>query len=73
MKRIFLLIWNNKQAITGAVTGAVSLAAGANMMTAEMAVKITAGTGILTLALGLFHTLFVAKAPTTQPTQEPQS
>ena len=71
MKQLWLRIWNNKQAITGAVTSSVSLAAGAGLMTAEAAIKITAVTGIITLLLGVLYTLLTAKdAPVVNPAPE---
>lgn len=68
LKRALMVLWDNKQAITGAVTAGVSLAAGAGLMTAEMSVKVTAVTGLVTLALGVAYTLVKAyNAPTVSP------
>lgn len=64
MKRIFLLIWSNKQAITGTVTAVLSAAASAKWLSAETVVNITTGTGILMAVFALIYTLFTAKEPT---------
>ncbi len=67
MKKVFLLIWNNKQALTGAVTASASLAAGADMISDSLAVKITAVTGIITLGLGAVYSILTSKANTETP------
>ncbi len=55
MRKFFDWAWANKQAITGAVTGSLSALAAANMMSADLVVKITAVTGALTMLLGLVY------------------
>lgn len=68
MKRIFSILWSNKQLITGTLTGSLSALAAAGMMSAELVVKITTVTGIVTAVLALAYTLFTAKV---QPPEQP--
>lgn len=68
MKRIFLLIWNSKQAITGTITAVLSAAASAKWISAEVVVNITTGTGILMAIFALAYTLITAsKTPPGAP------
>jgi ammonia channel protein AmtB len=51
--KTLLLIWNNKQKITGAVTGIVSMVAAAGMIPAQMALWITTLTGAIMIVFAL--------------------
>lgn len=61
MKRIFLLLWSNKQMITATVTAILSAAASAKWISAEVVVNITTGTGVLMAAFALVYTLLTSK------------
>jgi hypothetical protein len=64
-------IWNHKQAITGGITTAASGAAGAGIITAALAVKITFVSGLLTMLFGAVYSLFQRKIEGDPPAVEP--
>lgn len=63
MKKFIAWVWSMKQTITATVTGSVSGAAVAHWITAETAVNITTGTGILMAVFALWHTYYAPDPP----------
>jgi hypothetical protein len=70
MKKFFDWAWANKQAITGAVTASLSGLATADILSAELVVKITALTGVLMTGFALVYSYFKQAQPLPPPASE---